>query len=150
MVTARQTPRVLRTRSASAGPLRLLWLAALLLGLLYTHGLSGESVAAHAAANSVAHDAAPVNADASGLTAEAPDAHSDDRHQPGSGHHGESDHAEQDCLTVKPQHNADLSAPCATPRPVIPPAPTPTGAIAGPIDTGPAQTPVRELSILRI
>ena len=46
MVTARPARSATRNRP-SAGALRLLWLAALLLSFLYTHAAGAESASAH-------------------------------------------------------------------------------------------------------
>ncbi|MFE9842062.1 hypothetical protein [Streptomyces goshikiensis] len=47
MITASRKPGTPRSRT-SAGPLRLLWLAALLFGFLYTHAAGADSASAHA------------------------------------------------------------------------------------------------------
>ncbi|WKX69127.1 hypothetical protein [Streptomyces sp. XD-27] len=155
MVTARPTSSLLRTRPTSAGPVRALWLAALLLGLLYTHGLSGESVAGHMTAGSSVTAAAPVHtaharADGGGTAVAAAADHAEPRLGPGHHDHGEPGHAELDCLSGKPQHGIDLPTPCAAPPAAVPSAPVHRGAVTrrGPAETPPP--PVGDPAILRI
>ncbi|HCA84472.1 MAG TPA: hypothetical protein DEQ61_02570 [Streptomyces sp.] len=105
---------MLRTR-ASAGPLPLLWLAVLLLSIVFTHGMTAESAEGHVTAGV----AAPVSASAGiheGHTGGAGDAvayasleveTSEDRHD-GEG----SAHAGQECVSGQPQQGLDLAAPC--------------------------------------
>ncbi|MFI8499610.1 hypothetical protein ACIGFK_14075 [Streptomyces sp. NPDC085524] len=52
MFSAHPASGIPRTRT-SPGPLRLLWLAALLFGFLYTHVAGADSVAAHVAGSAV-------------------------------------------------------------------------------------------------
>ncbi|WP_434594106.1 DUF6153 family protein [Streptomyces sp. A5-4] len=103
MVTALRTSRLFRARSHVAGPLQVFWLAALLLGLLYTHGVSAESAAAHGSPGGTT------------TTAMASSPHAD--HEVAPAHHGggEAEHAAESCVSGQPQQGADLPAPCAKP-----------------------------------
>lgn len=116
MVTAWSRSSLLRAR-ASAGPLRLLWLAALLLAIAFTHGVSAESAQSHVTAGVTT----PVHASAAGI------------HEGGTSGAGQSDdvaytslkvtapndchdgdnpsHAAEECLSGKPQQGPDLAAP---------------------------------------
>lgn len=114
MVTVRLPFSALRPRPTAAGSWRLLWLGVLLLGLLYTHGLSGESAAGHmttgsaATATHSAHPAVPAG--------DAVSAHPDGQHQPGPTHHdGEGGHPAQNCLSGDPQQSVDLPLLCLAP-----------------------------------
>ncbi|WP_431046041.1 DUF6153 family protein [Streptomyces sp. P1-3] len=154
MVTARPPSSLLRARRTSAGPVRVVWLAALLLGLLYTHGLSGESVAGHMAAGSSVTAAsthtARTHAEVGGTAVAAVADHPEPRLGPGHHDHEESGHAAPDCLSGKPQHGIDLPMPCAAPPAAVPSAPAHHGAV---MRRGPAETPpppARDSAILRI
>ncbi|UQA91067.1 hypothetical protein [Streptomyces halobius] len=125
MVTAWSPSSMLRARS-SAGPLRLLWLAALLLGVLFTHGVSVESAEGHTTAGITAPVyAAAVNHE--GQTGEAGHGDdvaytspalvaADDRHD-GEG----SSHPAEECLSGQPHQGPDLAAPCLSPLDWAPP-----------------------------
>ncbi|NBE53533.1 hypothetical protein [Streptomyces boluensis] len=76
-------------------------MAAVLLGVLYTHGVSGEIVAEHIARGA----AAPLAVPAVDSTADAP-AH----HAPES-----AEHSAQDCASSQPQQGAELPAPDLSP-----------------------------------
>ncbi len=80
----------------------MLWLAVLLLALLYTHGVSGES-AAH-------HSAPGVTMSATSATPES--------HEHAPPHHHDDDgtgHASDHCVSGQPPQGADLPSPCPTP-----------------------------------
>ncbi|MCA6091283.1 hypothetical protein LE181_03750 [Streptomyces sp. SCA3-4] len=134
MVTARPTSCVLRSHPSRVGLRRLLWLAALLLGLLYTHGLSAESAEGHVSALSAASaiqapaqggpgpsgPAQRTTGSASGDTAgDRCGVQGHDGHEPG--------HSEQTCMSGQPQHGAGLPLPCLSCRGVpAPPHPSVT------------------------
>ncbi|MGP3984891.1 hypothetical protein [Streptomyces sp. KR80] len=152
MVTVRPTSSLSRTRRTAAGLLRMSWLAALLLGLLYTHGVSGESAAAHMATGpastaAAAPHAVPAHPVDGGTASE----HSDDRHERAPAHHDdEAGHAGPSCLSGKPQQGADLPVPCTTPS-VVPATQARTGALERPVETGSVvPRPERASAILRI
>ncbi|MBO8191855.1 hypothetical protein ITI46_09225 [Streptomyces oryzae] len=122
MVTARSALSMLRVRSHRAGPLRLLWLAVLLLGLLYTHGVSAESAAGHIDPVSVSPAAQMSSGEAEvhgasaegvpGTSAEhAVEAAGCDEHD--GGH--ETAHPAQDCVSVQPEPAGELPSPCLAP-----------------------------------
>ncbi|MFF6776527.1 hypothetical protein ACFY8W_23625 [Streptomyces sp. NPDC012637] len=94
--TAARKPR---TRRAVSRWFRVLWLGALLIGLLYAHGLHADGIAEHAAPGSIAAAAAPGHPEhvpASG------DGHDTD---------GESAHAVRDCATGQPTEAVDVPPP---------------------------------------
>ncbi|WP_326812521.1 hypothetical protein OIE62_06235 [Streptomyces scopuliridis] len=62
MVTPRSLFGIARTRP-SASPLRMLWLALLLFGFVYTHGLSANSAAGHVAPRANAPSAVASSVD---------------------------------------------------------------------------------------
>lgn len=101
MVTARSPYRVPPTRS-SAGLLRLLGLAMLLLGLFYTHGVHTEgSAEGHGAPGASASSATPPG----GSTATRVD-HAD---------HNGADHSTQECAPRLPRQGATVEAPRLSP-----------------------------------
>ncbi|MGP3925139.1 DUF6153 family protein [Streptomyces sp. 8N616] len=155
MVTVRPTSSLPRTRLTWAGLLRVSWLAALLLGLLYTHGVSGESAAAHMSTGSTAASAhasshaAEVHPAGGGTPAE----HSDGHHEPApADHDDEAGHAGPSCLSGKPQQGVDLPEPCTTPTDVVPlAAPTETRALEPAVVSGSAPSPPqRDPAILQV
>ncbi|OEJ21986.1 hypothetical protein AR457_39390 [Streptomyces agglomeratus] len=90
-------------------------LAALLLTLMYSHGVSAESATGHA------HLGAPTTAAAlnvadpgsAGHSHEAPDPHSGQGHtDPHQDAPAEPDHAAHQCVSGQPQQGAALPAPC--------------------------------------
>ncbi|MGY5080926.1 hypothetical protein ACWIGX_28180 [Streptomyces nigrescens] len=113
MVTAQPMFSALRVRPHRAGPLRVLWLAALLLGLLYTHGVSTESAAGHTSPMSVSA-AAPASSGDAGHGVPAQHAVEDAVPDEHDGDH-EAEHPAQDCLSSQPEHGADLPVPCLAP-----------------------------------
>lgn len=105
MVTARYRPVLLRTRT-STGPLRVLWLAALLLSLAYTHGASAESAETHAtAATAQVHSHAQVEQDPASKAVDDSERHGDE----GSSHPAEG------CVAGQPPQGPDLTATCPSP-----------------------------------
>ncbi|MDI3406168.1 hypothetical protein [Streptomyces cavernicola] len=81
---------------------RLLWSVAVLLGVLYTHGASGEIVAEHVSPSTSATSASPSTATA--------------RVEP-PGHHGgdTAEHSAQDCASGQPQQAAEPAPPALSP-----------------------------------
>ncbi|MFD8591208.1 DUF6153 family protein [Streptomyces sp. NPDC059637] len=150
MVTVRRTPRPLRPRPGTAGSLRLLWWGTLLLGLLYAHSLSGESVATHVAAGAAA--AATASAHADTTTHDADTAHPDGRHRTGPPRHhdGEAGHAAQNCLSDKPQQSADLPVPRPTPLQFVAPPPDRARPVRPPADAPADLAPPRDSTILQV
>ncbi|MFI9585936.1 hypothetical protein ACIHCQ_29775 [Streptomyces sp. NPDC052236] len=104
MVTDRATVGAPRACSRALTAPRLLWLAALLFGLLYAHGLNGESAGGHldsgVAAVVTVHDAEAVHGPASA---------SADRHED----HDSPAHPDQACAVGQPDHGVDVWPPCA-------------------------------------
>ncbi|NBE50127.1 hypothetical protein [Streptomyces boluensis] len=101
MVTASRTFSPLRARMQQAGPVRVFWLATLILGLLYTHGVSAESAAHHAA----------PGLSTTAMASTAPDDHT---LAPAGHEDGSAEHAAEDCLSGQPQQGVDLPEPCST------------------------------------
>ncbi|MFD9207405.1 hypothetical protein ACFVZM_14160 [Streptomyces sioyaensis] len=121
MVTARPIFSVLRSRSHRAGPLRLLWLAALLLALVYTHGVSTEGAAGHTSPVLVTSAAAQAvsDGDERGHSAHAEhptEAVALDEHDDGH----DAAHPATACVSSQPEHGADLPAPCEAPLGSVP------------------------------
>lgn len=103
MVTEPTATSKRRTRSLVPPWSRLLWLGALLFGLLYAHGIHADSNAGHTAPGSVA--AVPVG-------------HVHDRIQASFDDHDtdeDSAHVVQDCATGQPPAGFDILPPTVSP-----------------------------------
>lgn len=113
MVTARSAFGALRTRSHRAGSQGVLWLAALLLGLLYTHGLSAETAVGHASAVTASTAVHTLFGDDghSGAGQRAAGDAAADAH--GDGH--KSGHSSQECVSGQPDRGVDVLVPCLAP-----------------------------------
>ncbi|MGP3968189.1 DUF6153 family protein [Streptomyces sp. 6N223] len=135
-------------------PLRLAWLSALLLGLVYMHGVNAESVMAHAAPgpavpmDRTGQDESHVSDDCASETGSADADHDDDHHDD-----HDSPHPEQDCAAGQPQNGPGLAAP----SPVIMQwgreslvTPLPGAAWAGAESAEPASRVSTESTVLRI
>ncbi|MFI9201570.1 DUF6153 family protein [Streptomyces sp. NPDC053048] len=155
MVSAQPTFRR-RSHRPVAGPSRLLWLALLLFGFLYTHGISGESAVSHSTGSPVAmptfvhtgksHEAQggsdPGSASSTVLK-------QDDT----NGHHGndETAHAAEECASGKPQEGPDLSAPeCPMPFGTVSALSTPAAATVSLPASAPERPSSAAVHILRI
>ncbi|MGW6707989.1 hypothetical protein ACWGDE_24285 [Streptomyces sp. NPDC054956] len=120
MVTARAAFATTRTRRP-AGPLRLLWLAALLFGFLYTHAAGAESAATHVTGGAVAVSYVAAATDAPA------DHHADADHRDGAtpdgrgGGRGHS-HPAEECASGQPQQGCDLPGPALLPIAELTPA----------------------------
>ncbi|MCY0921585.1 hypothetical protein OS965_25980 [Streptomyces sp. H27-G5] len=114
MVTARAAFSTRRTRRP-AGPLRLLWLAALLFAFLYTHAAGAESASAHVTGGGVAvpHPALAETEGARPDHDETSDGRDDD-----SGH----SHPAAACATIHLQQGCDLPGPPLVPLAELAPA----------------------------
>jgi hypothetical protein len=116
---------VLRSRSRAAGRWWTGVLAALLLALMYTHGVSGESAAGHAhpAVTLATQDASAAEHSHDGLGG----SHSDQRH---ADHDDapDSEHAAHQCVSGQPEQGAALPAPCEAPMVRPPHAYVPTAS----------------------
>lgn len=150
MVVARATRSAPRSRSRAAGPWRTWVLAALLLTLMYTHGVSAESAVGHA------HLGAPTNVVA--LNAQAPGSagHSHEAPDPHSGqwptdHQDapEPDHAAHQCVSGQPQQGAAMPGPCETQAIHGPPYAYATSAVR-PVTALLGSAPVPDSAVLRI
>ncbi|MFE1172561.1 hypothetical protein [Streptomyces sp. NPDC058773] len=113
----------------SAVPLRVLWLAALLISVLVAHGARAETAEGHLV------NALPVAASA--VVAEH-DTWLAPEHPGHSGHSGQPDdpgqHSDELCVSGQPQQGAALALPCPTPSAVSswqPPTQGRSGAFAG-------------------
>lgn len=111
MVTAWLPSGMQRVRFL-AGPSLLLWVAALVFGLLATHGAGAEGGQGHGAPSSVvvsAETAHPAHAaDETGPSHHASAA--EDPH-----HEDHSSHAAEDCASGQPQQASPLAEPCLVP-----------------------------------
>ncbi|MEU1673692.1 hypothetical protein ABZ752_16880 [Streptomyces roseifaciens] len=114
MVSAQLVFRTRRTRPSVSGLSRLLWPALLLLfGVLYTHGISGESAVSHAtgrpvALSAFAHAVDEHHAHGEPAPVAAPgteQVHAADHHE------DESSHGAENCTSGKPQDGPALFAP---------------------------------------
>ncbi len=114
IVTARAAFSTTRTRRP-AGPLRLLWLAALVFAFLYTHAAGAESASAHVTGGAVAVPH-PALAEPDGDRPdhdETPDGRDGDR-----GH----SHPAEACATGQAQQGCDLPGPPLVPLAELTPA----------------------------
>ncbi|OKK03451.1 hypothetical protein AMK26_18300 [Streptomyces sp. CB03234] len=126
-------------------------LAALLLTLMYTHGVSAESAAGHS------HLGAPANAVALNAQDPGPAGHSHeapDHPHSGQGHPDhqdapEPDHAAHQCVSGQPQQGTALPGPCETPAIHRPPYAYASGA-ARPVTALRASAPLPDTAVLRI
>ncbi|MFZ3471807.1 hypothetical protein ACODT3_17425 [Streptomyces sp. 4.24] len=114
MVTARAAFSTTRTRRP-AGPLRLLWLAALLFAFLYTHAAGAESAAAHVTGGTVAVPH-PALAEPDGAR---PD---HDETSDGRDHDSGHSHPAAACATIHLQQGCDLPGPPLVPLAELAPA----------------------------
>ncbi|MGR3931849.1 hypothetical protein [Streptomyces sp. BRA346] len=100
-----------------ASPLRLLCLAALLLGFVSLHAVSAEAVSGHLAGCASSPMASPVVSPmASAAHGETPDETAEPKGaEPGSvGHHhdGEASHSAHECVLAQPEQGPEVAAPC--------------------------------------
>ncbi|MEV6957094.1 hypothetical protein [Streptomyces sp. NPDC051183] len=93
-----------------AGPLRVLWLAALLFAFLYTHAAGADSASAHVTGGAVT---VPHLAPADTSDAHDHDAQQHDRRDDDGGGGGHS-HPAEACASGHPQQGCDLPHPTAT------------------------------------
>ncbi|TDU80389.1 hypothetical protein EDD91_7230 [Streptomyces sp. KS 21] len=106
MVRAQAASSTRRSRHP-AGPLRLLWLAALLFALLYTHAAGADSASAHVTGGAVSHQA-PVEIDGT-------------HHPDGEGPRGRGDdtgrhsHPAETCASGHPEQGCALPCPHLVP-----------------------------------
>uniref|UniRef100_A0AAU2JIA7 Secreted protein n=1 Tax=Streptomyces sp. NBC_00049 TaxID=2903617 RepID=A0AAU2JIA7_9ACTN len=107
MVTARAAFGTTRPRRP-AGPLRLLWLSALLFAFLYTHAAGADSASAHVTGGAVAvpHQVPAETGGAHGHDGPNPDGRDD-----GSGH----SHPAEACASGHPQQGVGLPVPHLVP-----------------------------------
>ncbi|MDI3387848.1 hypothetical protein QIS99_16810 [Streptomyces sp. B-S-A8] len=110
MPTASRSSAPPQARPQRAGLWRVLWLAAVLLGVLYTHGASGEIVAEHVSPLTTGAVASAPPLDG------VPAAQAVERVKP-PGHHGggSAEHAAQDCASGQPQEAAAPAPPALSP-----------------------------------
>ncbi|MDI3404165.1 DUF6153 family protein [Streptomyces cavernicola] len=137
MVTATRTSSPRRARTQVAGPLRLFWFAVLILGLLYTHGVSSETAAHHVAPG--------TSTTATASAAQDGHAVSPDEHDSGS-----AEHAAEECLSNQPQQGVDLPEPCSTPVSAAHSAPVGSLTNSRSVDAGSSSSAGRDPAILRV
>ncbi|MET7911779.1 hypothetical protein ABZS98_26615 [Streptomyces avermitilis] len=105
MITARLASSTTRTRHP-AGPLRLLWLTALLFAFLYTHAAGSDSASAHVTGGAVAvPHLAPAG---TGGVPHHEDQRADRHDGDASGGHS---HPAEACASGHPQQDSDLPGP---------------------------------------
>ncbi|MET9296168.1 hypothetical protein [Streptomyces sp. NPDC003077] len=110
MVTARSSFGTPRTR-LTAGPLRLLWLAFLLTGIMLSHGMSAENAEGHVLTGTTAA-ALASSPDTSATDAEWPD-RTGPENSPSDG--DDFSHTGEECVSGLPQQGSVLGAPCLAP-----------------------------------
>ncbi|MFC8824594.1 hypothetical protein ACFT9I_04445 [Streptomyces sp. NPDC057137] len=138
MLTAFRLSRPLRARLRMAGPERALWLAVLLLALLYTHGVNGHNAAAHAS---------PLAA----VTASAESTEFGGRDAAPAHHDGdEAEHGSESCASGQPPYRADLPARGTTPLGFAELTQIHAPAFAVPADAVPASATWRDPAILQV
>ncbi|MFH9745155.1 hypothetical protein ACH4MN_11995 [Streptomyces anulatus] len=151
MVTARRSLSLLWTRSKSAGPLRLLWLATVLFSLLYAHGLSGESAAGHVTSVLPTSTAALTHGAPTGHGEAGPAAGSAGQGAAPDGHgNHETAHGVEECASGQPQNGADLPAPTTTPLDAVQARNAHAWAVARPAANEPTSPPWAAAAVLRI
>lgn len=112
MVTARSRFGIRRTRVV-ASPLRLLCLAALMLGFISLHAVSAEAVSGHLAgpaspsASSAAYGEIPKTPKSRKIPEEVAETGA-----AGSHHDDEAAHSSHDCVLAQPEQGPALAAPC--------------------------------------
>ncbi|MFE3120950.1 hypothetical protein [Streptomyces niveus] len=112
MFTAFRFSRPLRARRQMAGPERALWLAVLLLALLYTHGVNGHNAVAHASPLAAMSE---VTATATATASKAPTDFADRDVTPAQHDGDEAEHGSESCASGQPPYRADVPAPRTTP-----------------------------------
>ncbi|MDI9883703.1 hypothetical protein QMZ92_04635 [Streptomyces sp. HNM0645] len=108
MITARSPIGVPRAGN-SRGPLHMLWLALLIVGLVYAHGVSTESAAHHLSNGtsfSVSMSHLALDGPAAPLGEPSPAAGGEERDS--------APHPAEDCMPVQPQQGAPLHTPCVS------------------------------------
>ncbi|MDT9691875.1 hypothetical protein Q5762_26790 [Streptomyces sp. P9(2023)] len=138
MVTEPTAARKPRARSLVPPWARLLWLGALLFGLLYAHGLHADSSAGHTTPGGVA--TAPV-----GHFHEQLQASVDDR-----GTDGAPTHAVPDCATGQPSVGSDVLPPAASPLDAERALDGTAGTSSPAVTVPPAASPCPASVVLRI
>ncbi|RNG28276.1 hypothetical protein [Streptomyces botrytidirepellens] len=112
MVTARSRFGI-RWARVVASPLRLLCLAALLLGFVSLHAVSAEAVSGHLTGCASSPVASPVVSAPHGETGE--EAEEPGVAEPGApGHHhdDEASHSAHECVLAQPEQGPEVAAPC--------------------------------------
>src|SRR4051812_30880857 len=112
MVTARSRFGIRWARTV-ASPLRLLCLAALLLGFVSLHAVSAEAVSGHLTGCASPSMASAAYGEAPGETAGSEDTESG---AAGHHHHDEAAHSAHECVLGQPEQGPEPAAPC----PVLP------------------------------
>lgn len=143
MFTAFRLSRPLRARPQMAGPERALWLAVLLLALLYTHGVNGHNAAAHAS---------PLAAmtEVSASTSTVPTDFADRDVAPAQHDGDEAEHGSESCASGQPPYRADLPAPGTTPLGFAEPTRCHVPSFTAPSDAVAASATGRDPAILRV
>lgn len=113
MVTA-CPPSAMAWCRPSRWPPRVLWVAALLLGLVYAHGVSAEGVAGHLAFGAVEQSATVSQGDTGTASAAVEKASGGGVEAPGDHRNGDHDssHPAHECLVGQPQYGSVGAAPC--------------------------------------
>ncbi|WP_421106007.1 hypothetical protein [Streptomyces sp. NEAU-S77] len=133
MVTARSRFGI-RWARVVASPLRLLCLAALLIGFVSLHAVSAEAVSGHLAGCASSPAASPVvspmasaaQGEAPEETAETKGTESGAEESGAAGHHhdDEASHSAHECVLAQPEQGPEVAAPC----PALPAEGTPGAA----------------------
>ncbi|MFC8074157.1 hypothetical protein ACFUN8_01290 [Streptomyces sp. NPDC057307] len=140
MFTAFRVSRPLRARLRMAGPERVLWLAVLLLALLYTHGVNGHNASAHASPLAAVTATASAESTEFGGRDAAPAPHDGD----------EAEHGSESCASGQPPYRAELPARATTPLGFAELTRVHAPASAVPADAVPVSATWRDPAILRV
>lgn len=139
------TPKRARARALRLP--RLLWLATLLISLLFTHGLHGESAAGHLEAGITTS----LTADEPASSAD-PDhgEHENGQHENGQHEDDESAGSAHNCAPSQPNGALDVPPPSTSPLEVTGPCRLLPRSGAHAVTAGPETTSPRAPSVLRI
>ncbi|WP_327347436.1 hypothetical protein [Streptomyces europaeiscabiei] len=142
MLPERTTAAPKRARARALRLPRLLWLATLLISLLLTHGLHGESAAGHLEAGIT-----------TSLTADEPASSADpdhSEHENGQHKDDESAGSAHNCAPSQPNGALDVPPPSTSPLEVTDPCRLLPRSGAHAVNAGPETTSPRAPSVLRI
>ncbi|MER6159310.1 hypothetical protein ABT147_27765 [Streptomyces sp. NPDC001868] len=142
MLTERTTAAPKRARARALWLPRLLWLAMLLVSLLFTHGLHGESAAGHLEAGIT-----------TSLSADEPESSAEPdhgEHENGQHEDDESASSAHNCAPSQPSGPFDVPPPSTSPLEVTEPCRLLPRSGSYAVNAGPDTVSLRASSVLRI